>query len=133
MPKLQIINPIDYPDWDELILSTENYTFFHSSLWAKVLSDAYKYKPVYFTELVNGGISTLIPILEVNSLLTGKRGISLPFTDYCEPVINRENDFYSVIQLLVSYGKKSGWKYIELRGGKVPPDIDLARISTQRQ
>ena len=123
MPNLQIINPVDYPDWDKLILSTEKYTFFHSSVWAKVLSDAYKYKPLYFTELINGGITTLIPILEVNSLLTGKRGISLPFTDHCEPIINREDDFLSVIKLLNSYGKKSGWKYIELRGGKVPPGI----------
>jgi hypothetical protein len=123
MPNLQIINPIDYPGWDELVLSIENYSFFHSSHWAKVLIDSYKYKPLYFTEFVNGGISTLIPILEIKSLITGKRGISLPFTDYCEPVIDQKIDFIDAIDHLISYGKKSSWKYIELRGGKVPPGI----------
>jgi hypothetical protein len=55
--------------------------------------------------------------MEVNSILTGKRGVSLPFTDYSEPIIEKDSDFISLFNNIVEYGKKRGWKYLELRGG----------------
>ena len=30
---IQIINPVEYEDWDNLILSHPDYSFFHSSAW----------------------------------------------------------------------------------------------------
>ena len=80
--KLEIINPLVYPDWDKLVLSTPDYSFFHSSNWARVLSEAYGYKPLYFTEINNRRLKTLFPFMEVKSILTGKRAVSLPFSDY---------------------------------------------------
>jgi len=32
--KLEIINPLDYPEWDKIVLSTTNCSFFYSSAWA---------------------------------------------------------------------------------------------------
>ena len=84
---LQIINPITYPGWDELLLSNPDYSFFHSSSWASVLYESYHYKPLYFTLVNENKLLVLIPVMEVKSFLTGKRGVSLPFTDYCDPII----------------------------------------------
>ncbi len=56
--------------------------------------------------------------MEVNSFLTGKRGVSLPFTDYCQPILSDKTDFQEIIDDLITYGKKAGWKYIEWRGGE---------------
>jgi lipid II:glycine glycyltransferase (peptidoglycan interpeptide bridge formation enzyme) len=54
--------------------------------------------------------------MEVRSLLTGKRAVSLPFTDECH-LINQNNDqFQSLLKDLISYGKQAGWKHIEFRG-----------------
>jgi hypothetical protein len=114
---LDIVDPTNYAGWDELLLSTPGNSFFHTSSWARVLKEAYGYTPKYFTEFVNGRISTLIPIMEVDSFLTGRRGVSLPFTDYCEPIIDKDKDFAGLFNSLIEYGKKHGWKYIELRGG----------------
>jgi hypothetical protein len=55
--------------------------------------------------------------MEVNSFLTGKRGVSLPFTDYCEPIIDKDKDFADLFNSLIEYGKSRGWKYVEIRGG----------------
>jgi hypothetical protein len=118
MSDIQIINPITHPGWNNLILSHPDYSFFHSSAWAKVLNEAYGYKLLYFTVLKNGSLSALIPIMEVNSFLTGRRGVSLPFTDYCEPIINDGVKFQDLMNLITEYGEKAGWKYIEFRGGK---------------
>ncbi len=55
--------------------------------------------------------------MEVNSFITGKRGVSLPFTDRCEPLVSDRIQFETLITCLKEYGKKMGWKYLELRGG----------------
>ena len=83
---MQPLNPLKYPKWDETLLNTEGSSFFHTSNWARVLHESYNYTPLYFAELQDNRFSHLIPIMEVNSLLTGKRGVSLPFTDNC-PII----------------------------------------------
>ena len=116
--QLQIINPLEYPNWDELVLTNDDYSFFHSSSWARVLCESYKYKPLYFTSIENGKLSDLIPVMEVRSPLTGRRGVSLPFTDYCQPIVTDKSHFNEIIDEIISYGKKAGWKYIEWRGGE---------------
>lgn len=116
-PDIQIINPITYPNWDNLILSHPDYFFFHSSVWAKVLNEAYRYEPLYFTIFKNGGISSLIPFMEVNSFFSGRRAVSLPFSDYCEPLSNKETQFNHELSHIVEVGKKREWNFLELRGG----------------
>ncbi len=56
-------------------------------------------------------------MLEINSILTGRRAVSLPFTDYCEPLINECVSCNAIVSRIIEYGKMHGWKFIELRGG----------------
>jgi hypothetical protein len=115
--QLHIINPINYPRWDNLLLSTNDYSFFHSSAWAKVLSESYQYTPTYFTLFDSNNLLVLIPVMEVKSFLTGRRGVSLPFTDYCDPIIDERIQSKDVIDYIIKYGKKSKWKVLEIRSG----------------
>jgi hypothetical protein len=62
-------------------------------------------------------MDVLVPIMEIESILTGKRGVSLPFTDYCKPIITHPADWESVQMCIKEHGRKAGWKYVELRGG----------------
>jgi hypothetical protein len=62
-------------------------------------------------------LKLLVPFMEIKSILTGPRAVSLPFTDYCEPIIEEERPFPEVLQTLIGYGKKAGWKSLEIRGG----------------
>lgn len=112
---IQIINPIDYPAWDDLLLSCSGYTFFHSSAWAKVLHESYHYTPIYFTVFDNGRLLALMPVMEINSFFTGRRGVSLPFTDYSEPIISNGIQFQDVIEHIIEYGKNGGWRFLEIR------------------
>jgi len=116
--KVEILNPLEYPNWDDLLLTNENYSFFHTSAWARVLSESYRYTPLYFTAIDNSKLSALIPVMEINSFLTGRRGVSLPFTDYCAPIVPDEAQFNEMITRIIEYGKKARWKYIEWRGGE---------------
>jgi hypothetical protein len=137
------INPTQYPDWDDLLLSSEKNSFFHTAGWSRVLAESYGYTPLFFTHFVNSRLSGLIALMEVNSFLTGKRGVSLPFTDQCEPIAEEESSFNEIFNEVIKHGQKSGWKTIELRGGypylcKKKPDstflthhIDLAKTEEE--
>ena len=114
---IDIINPIDSRGWDDLLVSSREYTFFHTTAWAKVLWETYHYRPLYFT-LHNGNkLLALIPMMEVKSIFTGLRGISLPFTDFCEPITAKGIHVQDIIEFVKEYGRKRGWKFIECRGG----------------
>lgn len=59
--------------------------------------------------------------MEVRSGLTGRRGVSLPFTDFCGPLIfdvaGRSN---VLIEFLLSRAREREWKYAEVRGWDAP-------------
>jgi hypothetical protein len=115
--ELKIINPLLYEKWDEIILTKGMYSFFHSSAWAKVLFESYKYQPIYFTVMNKDALSVLIPLMEVKSYLTGKRGVSLPFSDSCHPIIESNINIKDVLDHILEYGKNRNWNYFEIRGG----------------
>ncbi len=117
---LEIINPLEYPGWDELLRSRD-CSFFHSSHWARVLHDSYGYRPSYFAVVSHGELTACIPVMEVRSILTGTRGVSLPFTDYCIPLVPAGFSLNDLFGNLVQYGIKSGWQSIEMRGGQMLP------------
>ena len=110
---LEILNPIAYPDWNELLIKDNEGCFFHSREWALTLHEAFGFEPCYFSQLNNQSFDLLIPIMEVNSILTGRRGVSLPFTDYC-PWISK-NDSQHILEKIFDHARKRKWKYIEFR------------------
>jgi len=116
--KVQSTNPLRHPDWDALVSSLPNYSFFHSAAWAKVLVETYGYAPKYFVTNGTNGLRSLLPLMEVDSWLTGRRGVALPFTDDCEPLCPDHNSFKGLFQNAIKFGKERGWKQLECRGGR---------------
>jgi len=114
---LQITNPLEIPDWDEKILDFSDYSFFHTSYWSSVIADTYNYKPFYFIIQSNGSIKAAVPLMVVNSRLTGNRAVSLPFTDYCPPLISDKTNFSELQKEIVDFCKGRKLKYMEIRGG----------------
>jgi hypothetical protein len=120
--ELKIINPLESENWDEFALASRKSTIFHSAAWAKVLHDSYNYRPIYFAQINNSKFRNLIPLMEVSSLFTGRRGVSLPFSDVCNPIIEKNTKFEKILEQIINYGKTAGWKYIEFRIGHKPLD-----------
>ena len=112
------INPSDDPDWDARVQSHPHYSFFHGAAWARVLQATYGFTPLYLTHRASGGILSLLPLMEVRSWLTGRRGVGLPFTDDSEPLCSDGNSLKELFLRAVEQGKKRGWKSVECRGGR---------------
>jgi hypothetical protein len=116
--KIQPANPLQHPNWDALVTSLQNFSFFHSAAWAKVLVETYGYAPNYFVTNATSEIRSMLPLMEVDSWLTGRRGIALPFTDDCAPLCPDGDSFKKLFQNAIEFGKTRGWKYLECRGGR---------------
>lgn len=117
----KVVNPMEYPGWDDIMAAHPYFSYFLTTSWARVLSEAYRYHPQYFVPS-NGKHEVVIPFMEIRSLLTGRRGVSLPFTDYFSPISSGDPVMQDWISSVIRYGKASGWKYIEIRNSVSFPD-----------
>ena len=117
---MEIINPLGLRGWDDLVSSHPAGSFFHTSSWARVLVESYGYRPTYFSIRENGTLRALLPMMEIDSFLTGRRGVALPFSDYADPFAVDEAQYRVLAENVVQYGKKATWKTVEIRGGGYP-------------
>lgn len=56
-------------------------------------------------------------MMDVNSMLTGRRGVCLPFTDYCDPLMDAKQAI-SLPETFLDLSKQMGWSYMEFRGSE---------------
>lgn len=114
------LDPTLDPQWDEIVASFPDANIFHTSSWAQTLKTSYRYQPLYAVFSKNGEPVCLVPLMEVNSILTGKRGVSLPFTDWCPIITSKSVSQSDVIDELLDFGRSREWKTLELRDSEQP-------------
>lgn len=126
---LEVIDPTGVPGWDDRLACTPDATVFHTAAWARVLSETYGYLPSYFTAMEEGRFAALIPFMEIKSWLTGTRGVSMPFTDECAPILSDDIGFDNALSQVIGRSDARGWKTLEIRGrcrgmGNIPASAE---------
>jgi len=119
-----LVNPLVDNEWDEAIKLHPDATIFHSTAWARVLVDTYGHHPCYAQMSLNGSLLALVPMMEVQSVLTRSRGVCLPFSDYCAPLTFSSFGHEFVTQKLQQIARERGWSYFELRSHSIIP-VDI--------
>lgn len=111
-----VINPLEDSGWDSLLATHPDNSCFQSAAWARVLHETYGHEPLYFCQVAQGQLRGLLPVMEIASRLTGRRGVSLPFTDLCPPLFSAESTDWAPYDQAVRTGEARGWRYLECRG-----------------
>ncbi|MCZ2074423.1 MAG: GNAT family N-acetyltransferase [Bryobacterales bacterium] len=113
----ELVNPLCEPRWNEWVSQHPGATIFHSAEWAQVLLESYGY-PLHYCVLSENSrrAAGMLPVMEVASLLTGRRGVSLPFSDECAPLLSEGVTLESLVEPMCAVGKQRRWDYLELRG-----------------
>lgn len=119
---ISIVDPTKTENWDELVLSFPSYSFFHSSDWARVLNETYNFTPHYLKVTESGDTKAVLPLMEVDSLFTGRRAVSLPFSDFCEPLVSSGANLKRIRHKVIDYSKEKGFHSLELRDSEVHLD-----------
>ncbi len=73
--------------WMNFISLMKHANIFHHPAWITLLAQSYGYNP-FIVAILDGNETVIagLPFVEVESLLTGKRWVSLSFTDHCAPL-----------------------------------------------
>jgi hypothetical protein len=116
--QMRILDPVHNPAWDAVVALHRDADCFHTSAWAKVLRQTYNHEPFYLQFSRGHRLAALIPLMEVRSLFTGCRGVCLPFSDACKPLIFDPEAVDLVRDRLVRFVRERRWKHLEMRGGK---------------
>jgi hypothetical protein len=113
---VQKINPLTDPRWERFIANHPRASIFHSTAWLGALQKTYRYEPVaYTTSPASAELTDAIVFCKVRSWLTGRRMVSLPFSDHCEPLVPNSEIFEQLLSSAQNDLKQDRGQYLELR------------------
>ena len=119
--KLSTISPLDDHRWDEFINNHPLSSVFHTRAWLTALQRTYGYQPVALASASpDASLQNGIVFCRVDSWITGRRLVSVPFADHCAPLIADPAQLSTFIANLKESLPEPGLKYLELR-----PRIEL--------
>ena len=109
------LDPRSSDEWDTDTATFPHASFFHGTTWSRILADTYGFLPAYL-KANHSTVPSLLPIMEVNSPITGRRGVSLPFTDECNPLAADDDSFTTLFRAALNQLTARKWRYLEFRG-----------------
>ena len=108
---------IDNP-WSSLIEEQAKEIFYYDPRWFELINKLYGYRIIALTTTNSEGyITGFLPLCFVSSLLTGRRLVSLPFSDQCPLLATDEATANELIDQAILLAKQHHVKYLELRAG----------------
>jgi lipid II:glycine glycyltransferase (peptidoglycan interpeptide bridge formation enzyme) len=114
-------NPLEDPRWRTFVEGHPRASVFHSPEWLEALRRTYGYEPIGLTTSAPGEkITNGVVFCRVKSWLTGRRMVSLPFSDHCQPLAETEAELEHLVYALEVERATSRSRYVEIR------PIDLA-------
>jgi len=114
--KIFTLDPVRDPRWQRFVERHPRTSIFHTRGWLDALQRTYGYEPIVYTtasepdELTNG-----LVLCWIKSWLTGRRLVSLPFSDHCEPLVDTKEEWESLITALIDTASSQHCKYLEMR------------------
>jgi CelD/BcsL family acetyltransferase involved in cellulose biosynthesis len=117
--------------WVAFVNSMPNANVFHHPVWINLLAEFYGYRP-FVIAVCNeeGEVKAGVPLMEVNSPLTGRRWVSLPFTDHCTPLYRGDTLPRELFEYLSGLQINLAVPRVEIRGA-IPYDDQVHRDNNQ--
>jgi hypothetical protein len=117
-------DPLEDSRWTEFVARHPKASIFHTSGWLRALHRTYRFEPVAFTtSRPTDDLQNALVFCAVRSWLTGSRLVSLPFSDHCEPLVDRPDELQALCSSVLRHRSKERWRYVEIRPTK--PDASL--------
>jgi Acetyltransferase (GNAT) domain len=116
------IDPLRDPRWASLVETHPDASVFHSTNWLRALQTVYGYEPVAISTCPPGSrLTNGLAFCRIDSWLTGRRMVSLPFSDHCEPLIDTPAQLDAMLEPMKEQVHQDDWKYLEIRPLKTEP------------
>jgi len=112
-------------DWDDFVRRSPYGTFFHLSVWKRIVEDVLGCRSLYLMARGESGIEGVLPVSLVRSRLFGDCLVSLPLTVYGGICADSEEAWCRLLDEVTEAGRRWGVRYIEMRNLAEPYPSDL--------
>jgi hypothetical protein len=110
------IDPLHDCRWQTFLLKHPRASIFHTPGWLEALRRTYGYEALALTTSTPGeDLTDGLVLCGVNSRLTGRRIVSLPFSDHCEPLLDRSETLGQMLSAVRGDVEKQNLDYVEIR------------------
>ena len=116
--EIELIEQIDDAQWDEFVARHERGWLTHTTSWQDALETSFGHiqgQRFAVVDSKDGEILAGIPVYTVNSFLTGKRMVSIPFATMCDPLTTSQNYLEMLIKHIIGMQNQQRCRYLELR------------------
>jgi FemAB-related protein (PEP-CTERM system-associated) len=104
--------------WQNFVELQANRSFYHSQLWFDLLERLYGYTGIMLTTTsTDGQLTGILPLCLMQSPLTGRRLVALPFSDHCPLLASDDASANDLINQAICLAQQYRAKYLELRTG----------------
>jgi hypothetical protein len=117
------IQPLRDLRWAELVERHPHSSVFHTVAWLETLNRTYGYEPIaYTTAPPQARMEDGLVFCRVASWITGRRMVSLPFSDHCEPLVDSPEDRELLLAASAETLHHQKLSYLEVRPTRPFPD-----------
>lgn len=104
------------PRWGDFVTRHPGATPFHHPDWARLVANCYGFRAFALaTSDATGAIRTGLPVVEVRHLHSGPKWVSLPYTDYCPPLVSARQEEDQLVSALQRASRAAGVRRVEVR------------------
>ena len=111
---VKMLDPLVDSGWNDFVLRHPLSSVFHTREWLQSLHLTYGYRPIVFTTSTSNELHNGVVFADVRSWVTGRRLVSLPFSDHCDPLASGQ-DLEDILHFANEFSQSRGGKYIEIR------------------
>ena len=113
---LHRFDPLTDPRWEEFLQRHPRSSVFHAGQWLDALHRTYGYEPVVITMCPqNAALTNAAVFCRVDSWLTGRRLVGLPFSDHCDLLVDARADLAAIASALEREPRQAMLRYVEIR------------------
>ena len=131
--KIHEIDPLQDARWPQLMEQHNQATLFHSKEWLSALQRTYGYRASALTTSGPGErLTNALVFCRVQSWLTGRRLVSVPFSDHCTPLVDGDEELGCLLSCLKDDLDQEAGRYVEIRSavGRAGASLGMADSAT---
>ena len=112
--RTELLDPRTDARWEDFVGRAAGATLFHHPLWLRLLATRYRYEFAASCVLDDhGNVVAGLPWARIESRLTGRRLVALPFSDACPPLL--DGDFEEALARAVDEHRRETELGLEVR------------------
>lgn len=126
---VRLLQPEDYPQWDDFVMRHAHGTPFHLVAWKNTIQELFRYEPFYLVAGDADGIEGILPIFLVKNPIIGKILISSPFAVYGGILARSDEARQALYRRVKEIGIENKVDYIELRNAYPEQCVGIPNVS----